>query len=333
VADFEQLIDLAAERLGGAVLWATDEFFAAKENLLRPGRGSFIPDKYSDHGKWMDGWESRRKRTPGNDWCIVRLALPGVIRGLDLDTNHFLGNAPQAFSLEALHVPGYQPTEFLVAPGVPWTEIVPKAPVTPGSQNLLPVSNSQRWSHLRLHIYPDGGVARFRVYGEVSPDWQQILSEHRILDLAAVEHGGAVLAASDEFFSDRRNLIMPGRSQNMGDGWETRRRRGPGHDWAVVRLGRAGTPVRIEVDTTHFKGNFPESCSLEGCDAKGASAPVASLGEWREILPRTKLEANAQHVFDRQLRGEGAIISHVRLNVYPDGGVARLRVFGEPVAL
>ncbi len=124
---------------------------------------------------------------------------------------------------------------------------------------------------------------------------------------------------------------MPGRSQNMGDGWETRRRRGPGHDWAVVQLGRAGTPVRIEVDTTHFKGNFPESCSLEGCNAPEGSA-VASLEEWKEVLPRTKLEPNAQHVFERQLRGVGAI-SHVRLNIYPDGGVARLRVFGEPVPL
>ncbi len=329
MGDFEQAVDLATERLGGAVLWATDDFFAPKENLLMPGRGTFVPDKYTERGKWMDGWESRRRRTPGHDFCVIRLGLAGVIRGVDIDTNHFIGNAPQASSLEACRLKGYHPAQSLLGNDVSWTEILPSSPLKPGSQNLIPISSPATWSHLRLHIYPDGGVARFRAYGQVMPDWEQILADSRVIDLAAVENGGTVLSASDEFFSDRRNLILPGRSQNMGDGWETRRRRGLGNDWVVLKLGRSGTITRIELDTTHFKGNFPESCSLEGCPAMGES--LGSQETWKEILPRTKLEAHAQHRFDRQLVGVGPI-SHARLNIYPDGGIARLRLFGEPLA-
>ncbi len=327
MTDFDQLVDLAAERLGGAALWATDEFFAPKENLLRPGRGIFVPDKYTERGKWMDGWESRRRRTPGNDSCIIRLGLAGVIRGIDVDTNHFLGNAPQACSLDACRLQGCQSTESVLEDSVSWTEILPRAALKPGSQNLLAISSAEAWSHVRLQIYPDGGVARFRVYGEVVPDWNQILAEQRVIDLCAVEHGGTVLSASDEFFSDRRNLIMPGRPQSMADGWETRRRRGPGNDWVLLKLGRPGRLTRVEVDTTHFKGNFPESCSLEGCLAAGGK--LEEQVAWREILPRTKLEAHARHIFERQLAKIG-VVSHARLNIYPDGGIARLRLFGEP---
>lgn len=326
MADFEQWVDLAAERIGGVALWASDDFFAPKENLLRPGRGIFVADKYTERGKWMDGWESRRRRTPGHDSCVIRLGYAGVIRGIDVDTNHFLGNAPQACSLEACRLKGHPPTEAVLAESVSWTELLPSAPLKAGSQNLFAVSSADAWSHLRLHIYPDGGVARFRVYGEVVPDWQQILSDHRVIDLAAVEHGGGVLSASDEFFSHRQNLIMPGRSQSIADGWETRRRRGPGHDWVIVKLGRPGKLIRVQVDTTHFKGNFPESCSLEGC-LSGAN--LDSQVHWREILPRTKLEPHLEHVFERQLADAGPI-SHARLNIYPDGGIARLRLFGEP---
>jgi len=327
LGDFQELVDLAAERLGGAAVWATDEFFAPKENLLRPGRGIFVPDKYTEHGKWMDGWESRRRRTPGHDSCVIRLGLSGVIRGVDVDTNHFLGNAPQACSLDACRLEGFPSSAPLLGKEVRWTEILQSSALKPGSQNLFQISSPEPWSHVRLHIYPDGGVARFRVYGEVTPDWHRILAEHRVIDLAAAAHGGRVLSASDEFFSDRRNLIMPGRSQNMADGWETRRRRGPGHDWVILQLGRPGKLTRIEVDTTHFKGNFPESCSLEGCLTHDGSPE--SLAHWKEVMPRSPLEAHSEHLFERELLDIGPI-SHVRLNIYPDGGIARLRLFGEP---
>lgn len=316
-ASFAGLIDLAAERIGGRALSASDEFFAEKENLLKPGRGVFIEDKYTDRGKWMDGWETRRKRVPGHDWCVIQLGRPGVIHGVDVDTNHFLGNAPSFVSLEA-------------APSAegPWTEILPRSPVNPGAQNLFAVTGRQTWTHVKLHIYPDGGVARFRVYGEVTPD-PAVFKPGVLVDLAALENGGRAVGCSDAFFSSMNNLLMPGRSANMGDGWETRRRRGPGHDWVIIRLGRPGTLKKIEVDTNHFKGNYPDTCSLDGCLAPGQAVDALTWPDftWKEILPRQKLQAHTQHYFEPELREAGPV-SHVRLNIFPDGGVSRLRLFG-----
>jgi allantoicase len=328
---FTDLIDLAAERVGGVALHATDEFFAEKENLLKPGRGVFIADKYTERGKWMDGWESRRKRGPGHDWCIVRLGLPGRIRGVDVDTNHFLGNYPEAASVEACVAPAGATIAELE--GATWTEIVPMARLEGGAQNLFAVGTETRFTHVRLRIFPDGGVARFRVHGEVLPDWDALVASDGPLDLAAVQHGGVAVLANDMFFSHRNNLIMPGRAANMGDGWETKRKRGPGNDWVVVRLGRPGLLSEVEVDTNHFKGNYPDRCSLEGAVLPDG-VPVEFLSslsiDWRVILPETKLQPHHQHRFSSELL-PGGPYTHVRLSIYPDGGISRLRLFGRPV--
>jgi allantoicase len=320
------LVDLAAERVGGVALAANDEFFAEKENLLKPGRGIFIPEKYTERGKWMDGWESRRRRTPGNDWCVIQLGLRGIVRQVDIDTNHFLGNHPPFASVDAVCLTnGFDPA---AAGQVAWAEILPKSPLEPGSQNLFAIASDGTWTHLRLNIFPDGGVARLRVYGIVVPDWTTF-APGELLDLAAVENGGVPLACSDMFFSSMNNLIMPGRSENMGDGWETKRRRGPGYDWIVLKLGRPGTIRKIEVDTNHFKGNYPDTCSIEGCSAPDAATDSLTSGEvaWREILPQTKLQAHTRHFFEKELTPLENC-SHVRLNIFPDGGVSRLRVWG-----
>lgn len=327
---FTDLIDLAAERVGGCALFATDEFFAEKENLLKPGRGIFLADKYTERGKWMDGWESRRKRAPGHDWCLVRLGLPGRIRGVDIDTNHFLGNYPEAAAVEACAAPAEAAVAAL--DGARWTLIVPMSRLEGGSQNLFSVAADERFTHVRLRIYPDGGVARLRVHGEVEPDWPTLLASGEPLDLAAVQHGGVAVLANDMFFSHRNNLIMPGRAANMGDGWETKRKRGPGNDWVVVRLGRAGVLSAVEVDTNHFKGNYPDRCSLEGAVLPDG-VPVEFLSslsiDWRPILPETSLQAHTQHLFREELV-PGGPYTHVRLRIYPDGGVSRLRLFGRP---
>jgi allantoicase len=325
-------IDLASERLGGRALLANDEFFAPKENLLKPGRGEFIEGKYTDRGKWMDGWETRRRRELGHDWCIIELGAPGVIQAVVVDTNHFKGNHPEACSLEACVLETPPTLEELRALDDRWTELLPRSPLRGHAENRFAVHPGPRVSHVRLNIFPDGGVARLRILGEVRPAWDHLLDGGAVVDLAAAEHGGVPLACSDEFFSRPLNLIMPGRSANMGDGWETRRRRGPGHDWVVLRLGRRGTIERVELETTHFKGNYPDTASLEGCDT-ATDDPSEAGGappDWREIVPRTKLQADAQHVFRDQLAFHGPV-SHLRLNIYPDGGVARLRVFGRPV--
>jgi len=324
------LVDLASARLGGVAVLANDEFFAEKENLLKPVRGIFIPDKYTDRGKWMDGWESRRRRTPGHDWCIVQLGLRGIIKQVDIDTNHFLGNHPPFASLDALGLTNDFPTDASAVDALSWMPILAKAPLNPGSQNLFEITSEHSWSHVRLNIFPDGGVARLRVYGIVVPDWSK-LKPGELVDLAAIENGGVPLACSDMFFSSMNNLIMPGRSENMGDGWETKRRRGPGYDWIILQLGLPGAIRKIEVDTNHFKGNYPDTCSIEGCRAPGAATDVltSSAPQWREILPMTKLQAHTRHFFERELSPIGDC-THIRLNIYPDGGVSRLRVWGMP---
>jgi len=326
--DFTELIDLAAERLGGAVLAANDEFFAPKENLLKNSRPIFIEGKYTDAGKWMDGWETRRRRTPGLDWCILRLGLPGILRGVVVDTAHFKGNYPEHCSLEACALEGNPDAEKLTGPSTPWTEVLAKSSLRGDTENRFAIDNPHRFTHLRFNIFPDGGVARLRVYGEVVPNWTQ-LDRGGEMDLAAVEHGGLVVACSDMFFGSRHNLIMPGRAANMSDAWETRRRRGPGHDWVVIQLGTSGTIRRVEVDTSHFKGNFPESCRLEACRGPGriTEARVFSSLPWVEVLPRTKLQAHTVHLFEKELQDAGAA-THVRFSIYPDGGVSRLRIYG-----
>jgi allantoicase len=317
---FTDMIDLASVRVGGKALYATDEFFAGKENLLEPGRGVFIVEKYTENGKWMDGWESRRKRVPGHDWCVIQLGLPGRIHGFDVDTNHFTGNYPEHCSIEAAELAPGESWE-----NATWTELLPITKLKGGSQHFLPCGSERRWTHVRLHIYPDGGVARLRVYGEVKVDLPDGL-----VDLAAVENGGVSVLANDMYFSHRNNLIMPGRSKFMGDGWETKRKREPGNDWVIVRLAAPGRLEKVEVDTNHFKGNFPESCSLEGIYLEGevpANFLTSRSLEWQTVLPRTKLEAHKQHYFEQELV-PGGPYSHIRLSIYPDGGISRLRLHG-----
>ncbi len=325
----ESWVDLVADRVGGRALLANDEFFAPKENLLLPGRGVFLADKYTDRGKWMDGWETRRRRSPGNDWVILRLGLPGVIHQILVDTNHFRGNYPEACSLEVVRAQHETSPEVLTRVE-DWREILPRSPLAGHQENRFDVAGLEEATHARFQIYPDGGVARLRLLGEARPDWPAILAKEEAIDLAAVEQGGRPVACSDAFFSQPRNLLMPGRGAHMGDGWETRRRRGPGHDWVVVALGCRGMLDHALVDTHHFKGNFPESCSLEGCDAPGASAEELG-GEairWRELLVRTPLAAHRTHTFPLEV-GAGPV-THVRFSIFPDGGVSRLRLFGRP---
>jgi allantoicase len=328
--DFTEYIDLAAERLGGRVIEANDEFFAPKENLLKVGAPVWIADKYTDVGKWMDGWETRRRRTRGYDWCIVKLGLAGVVHGVIVDTAHFKGNYPEHCELESCAVDGDPSAKQLADMPTSWTVLLPKSPLTADTQNRFAVFCRNRVTHLRFKIYPDGGVARLRVHGEVLPDWAAIERAGGEIDLAAVQHGGLVIDSSDMFFGSRNNLILPGRSTGMHDGWETRRRRGPGHDRCVVRLGAAGTIRRVEVDTSYFKGNFPDGCSLEVCRAGREIAESGSLAAlpWQEILPQSKLNADSLHVFEKEIVDAGEV-THARFHIYPDGGVARLRIFGK----
>lgn len=325
---FTKLTDLAAERLGGKALLCSDDFFAGKENLLKPGRGVFIPDKYTDRGKWMDGWESRRKRTEGYDWCIIQLAVPGKICGVDIDTNHFLGNHPPYASIEAANI---QAPDTGIEKAI-WKEILAKSSLKPGTQNFFEITDTNVFTHLRLNIYPDGGVARLKVYGEVFKDWN-LLREDELIDLAAANNGAKAVLCNDMFFSHMDNLIMPGRGTNMGDGWETKRNRTPGNqDWVIIRLAHKGTIENILIDTCHFKGNYPDSCLIGGCTILPGEENKLDGPDivWSTILPQSKLQADHEHYFKEEIISQGPY-THVRLTIFPDGGVSRMRVWGRVV--
>lgn len=326
---FTQMTDLAAERLGGKVLYATDDFFAEKENLIKPTRGIFITDKYTDRGKWMDGWESRRKRTPGHDWAIIQLATPGKITGFDIDTNFFLGNHPPHASIEAVYLNDGAPVKDWDSDSIDWEEILERSHLDAGSQNFYESNNKESiFTHLRLHIYPDGGVARFRVYGEVFKNWDLVGADETI-DLVAAINGGKALACNDMFFSAMGNLTMPNRGVNMGDGWETKRNRTPNNrDWVILKLATPGNIEKIVVDTCHFKGNYPDTCSIDACMSYNDEDVLKDHTNWVTILPKQKLSADKEHEFVKELENKGTY-SHVRLNIFPDGGISRLRLFGK----
>jgi len=329
IVDFKDFTDLASERLGGKALLASDDFFAEKENLLKPGRGIFITDKYTDRGKWMDGWESRRKRTPGHDWCIIKLATSGKIHGVDIDTNFFLGNHPPFSSIEACNRPDNPSANELNSDSNLWIEILPKSALDPGSQHFFEIPNRQIFTHLRLNIYPDGGVARLKVYGEVFKDWALVGQKDEI-DLAAAVNGAKSVLCNDMFFSHIDNLIMPGRGVNMGDGWETKRNRTPNNrDWVIVKLAHKGEIDKILIDTCHFKGNYPDTCLIEGIIIKEGDEEQLTEPqlEWTIILPQTKLKADHEHHYKSEIANKGPF-THVRLSIFPDGGISRMRLFG-----
>jgi allantoicase len=321
--------------LGGEAVLTNDDFFASAQNMLAPGPALFIAGKYTERGKWMDGWESRRKRGAGHDYCLVKLGVPGRVLAFDIDTSHFNGNHPAFASVEGVLAPPELPPERILE--LPFQELLAQSPLLPTSQNLFVARAAGTVSHLCLNIFPDGGVARFRAFGKVAAQWPpaQLDDEARahvasgLFDLAALQNGALSLACSDAHFGGMNNLLLPGRALDMGSGWETRRRRGPGHDWLVIQLAARGTPHVVEVDTNHFKGNFPERCALDGIDAEGARpSDLVASEAWRPLLPEMRLAADTRHFYAKELSVK-APVTHVRLRIFPDGGVSRLRVWGE----
>jgi len=325
MTSFTDRIDLASERLGGAVIAANDEFFAPKEALLKTSPPEWREGEYTDRGKWMDGWETRRRRSPGYDWAIIRLGVPGIVRGVLIDTSFFTGNFPERASLEAATVEGLPTLESLTNGDVKWETILPASALKGNATNEFEVTRIKRVTHLRFNIFPDGGVARLRVHGDVMPE-DRIFDSRREVDLAAMKNGGYVVECSDMHYGHRQNIILPGHSTHMGDGWETKRRRGAGNDWTIVRLARRGTISRVELDTDHFKGNAPGSVMLEAADVDAGFD--ASSATWKPIVANTPSQPHTRHHFDV---ADKMPATHVRLNIYPDGGVARLRLFGTVV--
>lgn len=320
----QRYINLAQPRLGARVVAVTDEFFAPAERMLQPEPAVFIAGKFDANGKWMDGWESRRKRVAGYDYCIVRLGRPGVIRGVDIDTRHFKGNHPPAASLDACYCPEGDPDDSTA-----WVEILPAVGLGPDSQHGHRITSEAPWSHVRLNIYPDGGIARLRVYGEPQCDWAQ-RDPSELIDLVALENGGRAVACSHQGFgSSMLNLNLPGRGINMGDGWETARRREPGNEWVILQLGHPGIITAVELDTAHYKGNYPDRAALYAAyQPAGPDAAVVTQSLfWPELLPEQTLAMDAVQRFEQEVRPLGPV-THVRVAIIPDGGLSRVRLYG-----
>lgn len=339
---FTQLPDLASEVVGGSVCACNDDFFAEAANLVKASVPVWDADAFTERGKWMDGWESQRGRRytrPDGARCdtaIITLGIPGEIVGVDVNTAHFLGNAPRSVELHAAELDADMDPQD---PDIDWTPLAPRTPTLPGTRNLVPVESSARgwrFTHVRLTIHPDGGVARLRVHGVGMPASGAL--DGTEIDLASAANGAIAVAASDQFFGGISNLVLPGDSGRMDEGWETMRTRDRVHDdWVVVRLAHAGTVDRVVVDTSHFRGNAPDSVRLEGA-LLGARANELDLGDerdcaaegvqWFELAPSTDVGPHAAHEIAVTADGRAREVDHVRLTIEPDGGVARLRVFG-----
>ena len=329
-------VNLLSERLGAKALLCSDDFFARMDNLIKDNDAIYIHHKYTEDGKWMDGWESRRKRTEGHDWCILRMGVPGVVEAFDLDTSFFTGNHAPMASVEGCYAPDCKDTPADLS-HLTWEPLLKMSPLQLGSQNIYLTQSTRVFTHLRLNIFPDGGVARLRAYGDPAPIWQQTADDQRFplrddeVDLVSMRHGGKALLCSDMYFGDMNNLIAPGRARVMGEGWETRRSRRVGFDWIIVELGARGTVSSLAFDTHLFKGNFAESIELLGVDAHGANLlELSSQNQlpWQPILDRVTLQAHEERFFREEINPIGTI-SHVKLRVYPDGGVSRMRVYGQ----
>ena len=327
---FPGLVNLASARLGAAAAQCSDEFFAPLSRMLADGEPIFVPDKYDNHGKWMDGWETRRRRDGGGDWATVRLAARGAIRHLDLDTRHFTGNFPPAAEVFGCDS-GAESADSINEKE--WISLLPKSELRGDSHNFFELKNAPPVNWLRLNIYPDGGIARLRAYGLARPDWDFVAANNATPELSAALNGGRILGYNDAHYGDPQALIAPGRGATMGDGWETRRRRTPGSDWIVVALGRACLVKKMEVDTAHFKGNYPARCSVQAAfvpslETAAAEEVLQQAEKWPEILSPQPLQADSIHCYESEIAAAQKPVNAARLNIHPDGGVSRFRVFG-----
>jgi len=317
------MIDLAQARLGTKVVYKTDEFFAPAKRIINPWPPIFKEGVFDKHGKWMDGWETRRKRNKGHDYLILKLGKPGKIHMVDIDTSYFSGNQPSKVSIEACFSKNKIPNKHSS-----WVKILKKKSTKPNSHHFFNIKNKSIFTHIKLNIYPDGGVARIRIYGSM-----QIKKkfEKKVINLTSILNGAAPIACNNEHFGRAENILAPGTGKNMGDGWETRRSRGKNFDWLILKCAAPGKIKKIQIDTHHFKGNYPDKCSLQAAylDKKISEKNIVNMSKkWSLLLNKVKLNAHKKHNFQNKLM-KNRKINYIRINIFPDGGISRIRAFGK----
>ena len=317
------LIDLAQPRLGSKVIFRTDDFFASAERIIDPTAPVFKEGLFDKNGKWMDGWESRRKRTPGHDYLIIKLGKPGSISKVNVDTSHFNGNQPSMISIEACNSKSNNIKNFK------WKSLLVKKKTKANSHHIFKTSSKSVFTHIKLNIFPDGGVARLRLYGNISKEKNDF--KNKTINLASLLDGASVIACNNEHFGKAENILAPGKAKNMGDGWETRRRRDKGFDWLILNSIDGEKIDKIEISTHHFKGNFPSHCSLQAAyitTKKSSSSIVSGSNKWKILMNKTMLKANKTHTF-RNVLMKNDKINFIKINIFPDGGISRFRIFGK----
>ena len=320
----QNLTNLASPKIGTKIIEVSDDFFGEVSRMLDDKEPVFIEDKYDEHGKWMDGWESKRRRDGGNDWAIIELGSPGIITEIDVDTSFFTGNFPPFASIEGLY------SDQKPSKDSDWIEILPKTSLKGDSGNKFKIESKIKVNYIKLQIFPDGGVARLRLFGEVKLNWDNYDNKNDLIELSSLKLGGSIVTYNNAHYGDVSALLSDGRGKTMGDGWETRRRREPGNDWIIIKLATKGLIKKIEIDTAHFKGNYPDEASVQVSnfdENKSLEETINDSQNWKYILDKSKLQADNIHnyeVDDTSIKG----VTHVRLNIYPDGGVSRLRIFG-----
>ena len=300
-------IDLASDRLRGYVLASSDQACTSHVGLL----GSNAPNSEG-------GWRTRRRRDTGHDWAILRLGVPGILESLELETDD---DRPTHILLEGCSAPHTCPVDKLKD----WETLVSKSVLEDSSSHRFAITSGKRYTHLRLSIFPDGSITRLRALGHPVPAWMAPGgAPPGSLDLAAVANGAELNDWSDSRSGVPTSLIYPGSRSDKTPGWTTRRRRQSGHEWVTIRLGAAGRVVGVTFDTEGLEGDIPAKVSLEGSSAE----KVPAEGEWQGVLPAVPALPNTEHHFSAEVE-DNSDIRWVRLKLHPDGGMTRLRVWGE----
>ena len=319
------LIDLAQPRLGSKVIFKTDDFFASANRIINPSPAVFKEGLFDKNGKWMDGWESRRKRTSGHDFLIIKLGKSGSINKVDVDTSHFNGNQPSMISLEGCY------SKSKNIKDLKWKTLIGKKKTKANSPHMFKSSSKSIFTHIKLNIFPDGGVARLRLYGSISKENNKF--GNKTINLASLLNGASVIACNNEHFGKAENILAPGKAKNMGDGWETRRRRDKGFDWLILNPINGKKIDKIEISTHHFKGNFPSHCSLQAAfvpNKKSSSSIIKNSVKWKFLLNKVNLSANKTHKFKNILMKNDKI-NFIKINIFPDGGISRFKIFGKSI--